>query len=289
MDASSCRPHVNPQEAASFDFAVVKSEQGRESSDDVANKVRELMKRHQERATLENLRLVDRYDKEEIHLLVYILACPELNQFVAEFRRYQTTGAESNADVPNVLHYGAQLLALDSLVFKLPLELRGDVVAVVNGVIGRCNGQKDAMLVDDVKLVQHPKIVPLPTLIRLDRVDGTERCSARSLYFSVSRGLILLGASEDREIDSVRPRRYAPMPLDAKRKGDVIERAPKALNCFASNGGNLIGDRDDVRDAIECASRIRVVLESDSAWLGSIEGSERRVEILDVLFGPFDF
>src|SRR5208337_1456807 len=63
------------------------SEQGGELRDDAINEIRELMERFEQRLTLDNIRLVERYIKFELHLFVYFSIRGVCKQFVTCFQR----------------------------------------------------------------------------------------------------------------------------------------------------------------------------------------------------------
>jgi len=249
------------------------SQKAPELIDDVLDKLRCISKRFQDRITLRNLRLAERYLNRETYLLVeFVVRCSD-EQFVACFERaLPILGSKEHSCGlhPSAACDASRGSNRDGNVFKCA-----------------ANGEQQAMLVDNVEFMEHPKGVPVPSLVRLNSIERFYRSIPQSLYFSRLSGVVFRGGVKNRECDIL----LAPVspPINPELHCGVIQGASQVEDRIASDYGDFSWDSPERLHVIDWTSRLRITLGSDCAWVGRFEGPECGIEISDVLFGPFEF
>jgi hypothetical protein len=151
-----------------------------------------------------------------------------------------------------------------------------------------------AMLVDVVEIMQMPKR-RVSVLVWFERVDRFYRRFPRSLYFSSLTSLVIRGVSLPALYNGklyALPKLFAyrsTQPSFDKLKGKMVKSASEVLQNVACDGKYLKpGDRE-FRKILDGLSRFRIVLGSDYMRISVAKGFGLNLEILEVLFGPFDF
>ena len=129
----------------------------------------------------------------------------------------------------------------------------------------------------------------IPTLIRLDRVDGIYSRRPRSLYFSHLAGFVLREGVSDGKVDAPRIGRLVSSGDADKLIGEVVEGAYQTLNHIAGDQGYHGRNWLDSAEIVDRLSRLHVSLGQDFIWVGRVERDDFGLQVLDVLFGPFDF
>lgn len=159
-----------------------------ECADNAVNRAHKLMKQLDERLHLGNLRLVDRYLRGELNLVVHLLIGEVGKEFVALLQRYEgLPGVKEDVELGNLLTGEG---------FR---HISSHDGAEVDTVQPRCNGEYETVLVDIVKAVEFPKQV-IPTLVRFGCVDCVYRTLPRSLYLSKLFGFVERGGVLDGDI-----------------------------------------------------------------------------------------
>jgi hypothetical protein len=255
---------------------------GREVSGNCADKIRHTLERFKRRLTLNNPRLVERYNKAELHLLVHII--PESGQeFVVSLQR----------EVPelggNVYPGHVGCAGCVGIAPEVPTNDLGFITWRHSvGFVLRSDSEQKAVLVGSVQCVEAPESIAIfPTLVWFGSVDSVYGILPHSLYFSHLSGLIFRGTVKHREID-MRMRARIARSEHNQPMGDVVKDAPEVLDCIANNDGNLGSDFGDTLHVERALHALRVILMPDSVLVGFKEGLAGKAKILDVLFGPFD-
>src|SRR3954451_9615747 len=135
------------------------TQEGAKTSNSVCDEIRELLYRWKDRLTLDNPRLVERYMKSDLHLLVrfrvggideHLVACLEREQVVSWSEKSAQERQISTRDSSHVFtHMSAEVEALE----------------------GRTDRHQKTMLVDVVQGMQDPEIMPIPSLVWFDRLE----------------------------------------------------------------------------------------------------------------------
>ena len=259
------------------DTFVPSLEPSGEGRNDALDKCRELMERFEQRLTLDNPRLIQRYIASELYLLIRFRIGGIDEEFIACLQREKgVLGSDEYTDRWRIK------------IGERPPHMLPHMRYEIESWKHRTNGDQQAVFVDIVKSVECPEII-IPTLVWFERVDCFERLIPRTLHFSVFLGFVFLGIACDREIYPDRIWRIVPGVVTNNLVGQMVQGTHQVLNGIASNKGKTFGGRLNARDVINELSRLRIALGPDSIGCGMEESSDLAVNITDVLFGPFNF
>jgi hypothetical protein len=261
------------------------AEQGREKLNESVNKLDELKKRWNERLTLDNLDLTERYLKFElgvhVHLRYRVLAESGRDSvdFCAIFQRERELGHD-DADALRRRYLGE----IDRGRIGVGIKNIGQSVGVDGVLMRHADGHQELVFVRDVELVEPPERVVL-SLIRFGVLDEIHRSLRRSIYFGGVAGFKSLGALEDWKsvlfADGVT---LGPNHLTDEQ----VEGGAEVVDTISGDGApverRLLGDFDPP-DQI---SRIRLVITNGSVRLVVLEPLVPGLEVTEVMFGPFD-
>lgn len=248
-----------------------------ETFNDVEYPLRHFVERLQNRLTLDNLRLVERYIKQELHFLVHFRA-RDGKEFIACLHR--DTGKHFKCSTHET---GLGLRPRNGLLINRSLAWREALAA------GRGTGREEqTMLVNLVKFMEFPE-QEVSTLVWLEGINEFYRRWPNTLYFSTKfNRLVLRGGLSYRE--TCLCRNSAP-PDSHEVAGKMVKSAPEIEQNIPRNQRNFgwnLGHMVDVRNTL---LNVRIVLKPDefaviTGWSG--ECSNDSVQLVDVLFGPFD-
>lgn len=268
-------------------------EKRQEPADDAINEMRQLVKKWDDRLTLDNLRIAERYLKGEveflIHLQVRAVGPSDSRHFCVVVKNWNADSlSEGHCAVDFRIH--APLDLGDQVAHgRMPelqqiwRERRSKTEAKI--LDGEGDNRQEAVLVEVVKLVEFPEAI-VPALVRLGRVDETYRGRAHSLYLSRRAGFVFGETLANGEVSPVAT--GLPVCLNQLPR-QVVEAASQLVSGFADDQGDVLGQRVSDLDAKDALSGLRVLLTQKSVWVGFAEGQNPGFEITDVVFGPFDF
>jgi hypothetical protein len=252
-----------------------------EQVDDAVNKVREFGEKWNNRLTLDNLRLAERYLKVEIEILVHLLAGRETskpNHFCAimcnEISRTGRNRANGRFDVFSAHEFTSSLNDVDIgvSVSKAPSTQ----------TIGR--NEQEAMFVDVVKLLEYSEQF-VPTLIRLDSFDSVYRARRDAIYYSSASGVLELGAGICKRESGLASGEER--ICNDKLPSQMVKGASQVLNRFSGDQRELNRNLAINLNSIDEYSGLRVGIAQNFVWVDFFEGTNPGVQITDVLFGPF--
>jgi hypothetical protein len=261
------------------------AEQGREKLNESVNKLDELKKRWNERLTLDNLDLTERYLKFElgvhVHLRYRVLAESGRDSvdFCAIFQRERELGHD-DADALRRRYLGE----IDRGRIGVGIQNIGQGVGVDGARVRRADGHQELVFVRDVELVELPERV-VCSLVRFGFLYEIHRSLRHSLYLSSVVGFKNIGTPEDGESGIVGD---ALAPGADYLANEQIEAGTEVVDAIsydcAPRERRLFGDFDPP-DQI---SRIRLVITNGSVRLVLLEPLVPGLEITEVMFGPFD-
>jgi hypothetical protein len=247
-----------------------------------------LVERGNQRLALDNLALAERYLEGELRVLVHFVEFSE-GDFVercAVFERKQPVGGfDRDGVVGNLVsevgrEYGAFLFRHG--VERLPHEL-ADVHPET--AVGATDRNDEAVLIAPIKFMELPEQV-VPASVGLCGPDEFDRLVTNAVYFSQTFGFKLSGAIRDRE--SVLGSGFD-LVGSQKLVDEQVEGRSQVMDDVAKGGPPAewrIGKDVDCPDPL---FGLRVVVGSDFVGAFFPEVLDLRLQILDVLFGPFDF
>lgn len=252
-----------------------------EIKNDPCHHVREFIEHFDNRPTLDNLRLIERYCNQELHLLLKF-GVGDGVELLASLQWDEGNGAESTSQINSDLSSG--MTGLDELSQHHFLTWRH-----ASSAIRRTGSEKQAVLVDVVKFMEMPERV-VPAFVWFDRIDSVNRILPHALYFSTkSLSHVFIGSVRNRE--ACLRTDLVPSNLD-KMTGQVIKRTPEVLQNIASQETNVnrnVGDAVAIVRALSCC---QIVLRSDGILWGVAAGEfgfQEPIQFHDLLIGPFGF
>lgn len=258
---------------------------GAECRNDAGHKIGELLRNFNNRLALNNLRLVERYIKGEISLLVHFhLGLKISHQYIAHIH-----WAGCPRDPKEGIHLGAPLQARGMIEEPLPSEVPRHHPADVEAARIAAARQDDSVLVQVVQAVQDPELMPIPSLVRFERLESLERVIPNTaLYCSIKSGLVFAGSIADRKVELL-VSDFNTKPDAEQLVSQVIEGAPKVLDNVADERGDVSRGGCEFSDLVVNFSRLRIFLSNDSIGVRVKECADGGIKISDVLFGPFNF
>lgn len=148
--------------------------------------IQQSAERWHDRLTYKNLRLAERYLEAKLEVFVPIKV-PGIGdeQFGAILQRVDAVRA--NAD-----RHGWQVLYPIGHTAKQPSGIEG------HACVGGSDGEQQAMLVDQIKVVDQPELFSVPTLIRLERTQLLCETLRGTAYLSAYKGLQFCGRRDER-------------------------------------------------------------------------------------------
>lgn len=240
-----------------------------ELENNTVNKVTQMLKDFDERMTLNNLRLSQRYIDGQLRLIMHIRFADE--EYVAIFERFPD--AAWHSETPDARYSSKEGCCVGDLKHRSLEGVESDEQSVV--------------LVGNVQFVDRPEKL-IPTLVRKGSVNSVYSTLPHALYSSMSLGFVFRGKLPDREgglLTRVVPRNKNELVCEVvESASDVMDNVARSKRDF---GGRLSKDSD----AMDCLSRLRIVLSDDSlCWGFPVEIiPDDRFQVTDVLVGPFNF
>lgn len=256
------------------------SEERDKLADDSINKARKLVEKWNDRLTMDNLRLCERYLKGEIEFLVSLYREPgHAAQFCAVIKYAGQSGSgsmPSNHEARN---------SSDALGRQFSHGFLGGPQTEAERIDAKCHHGQQPMFVNIVEFVEAPEIV-VPTLIRLERINDAYGARAHSLYLSRRIGFVFGSTLADGEVSV----RATGLPVCVNQlPRQVVKAASQLVDCLSDQ------QREDHRgicmnmNSEHSLSGLRVILGQNAVWIGFAEGQDVGFQITDVAFGPFDF
>jgi hypothetical protein len=250
-----------------------------EDFENVAHQTRRLMKHFNNRLTLDNLRLPERYLNGEVHLFMH-LRHGENVEYVASFQREMPDARLQ--EHPRVLGFGNVFQNSEELISDFSnFGGRHTMVPIL-----RSNSEQQTVLVNVVELMELPEKFAGPSRICLDLGEGFYGVRRKQLFYSLNSGFEFLGRISHREIDMVE--RSGRFGSDANQTvGQMVERAPQVLDGVASDERHIGGNGCDTSEVIKAIASIGCVLGLN--WIRTTLNvvTPKILKVEDVFFGPF--
>jgi len=251
-----------------------------ESGNDLGHEITRLMERFDNRLTLSNLRLAERYMKGEINVLIRLCIRGINEDYVACFQR---TDSLLRSDVNVCGDSEDEVLT----VRRPPQQATATVFQVSSVPIGVQESQRSrdgcqlAVFIDQIECVESPEN-RIASLVWLAPLNALATLWADALYFFPKVGLFSLGRVKDWECREASRTRHESVD-------EVIKGASQVLQHIASDRRERGGRIGHLNHAIEQLSRIRIALGPEFIGVCVTESDKLIFEFRDVLFGPFNF
>jgi hypothetical protein len=252
-----------------------------EARNQVLDRLNHHVDRFNNRLTLDNLRLVERYVKGELQLLLHFFAgvggCSE--NYVAHLRFLPGFGG----CVESVFQTHHSSHIAEAPVYKELLHSFPRVDAMVNEMAG----DDSTVLVHDVESVENPQ-QRLTSLARIDLADRFYDFFPEGLYWSEGFGFRRLGVVIDRELDSVPFVERIGSGNKEQLIDQMIQGCSQGVNHFPNQ---RMGERGDVAQFGHVklgVSRLLVKLGSDFVCAVFRPSPHLDFEIAALFLGPFN-
>src|SRR5229473_2739078 len=234
-------------------------QQRQEVADDVVHNLRQLMKRWEKRLTLDNVQFSRRFLASEIQILVHFRVSDHLDDSVKEWIACfePITAIETGS--------GKQAIVPD--------------------------GDEGLVFVDVVKLMESPERV-IPTLVRLERINGPHCFRKHSLYFSSLHGFVYLEGLCDLE-RNIHVRFSIDTPVSGKPnlsevQCQMVQGTSEILNDVSCDRNDVEWEDRERREAQAALSSIRIIMGADDMHILTPNVSTFGLKLRQVLFGPFN-
>jgi hypothetical protein len=239
-------------------------------SDDALHELDELLDRWENRLTVDNLALAERYLKGEIRLIV-------------SFEKIGRADKQFRAVLQGVL----PIARVDGerknrYLLGLPFDRQPEVQP--NVFIGGPYRYDRLVFVQSVKLVDHPKGFA-PSLVWFETVNESFADRAHSLYFSRSVGFEFLHTAADWKAC---PGSDLPTVSQNQLANQLIQSRTQIVHNVADRGAQAGWHVFDDVNPVDVAARLRVLVSDDAVWVALDEGPDVSFKLTDVAFGPFD-
>lgn len=244
-----------------------------EDANDLLGEIDELLESWQNRLTINNLTLAERYLNGELRLVINsnLLSRGSFND--VQWRAVlQGIGSISGSNCERWSYKR----------FILPRDWH---TQCYDDVPVRGPYRNDRLvLVQSVKFVDHPEKLA-PSLVWLQTPKQPVGTCADALYLSRSVGFKFMDRPANRKAGTASgllPIRHNELPCE------LVERSAQVVNDIADDaaqaGWHIFADLDPV-DQI---SSLRVIISDDKVWVASVERADFRLQLTDVAFGPFN-
>lgn len=254
-------------------------EQRREQLDKSLNKLDKLMQRWDERLTLDNLALAERYLKGELRIHVHLLWASE--EFCAIFeRKLPVSGPDWDAGRGNFGGVDPQPTGGSASADSAEVDYEVSVCAA--------DGEQEFVFVRDVELMEPPKRA-VPSVVRFGGLDKVHRRLRRSLYLSRRTGFKSIGGGGRALEHGKSGVGLDFFPFGTNQLADQkIEGGSKVVDGIADDGAPPERGLRRNLDLENALAGLRLVVGNDFIGFALPEPFNQRFEVADVLFGPFD-
>lgn len=262
----------------------MRSEQeGNELRDKAIYNLRRSEEKFQDRLTLNNLRLHERYVEGELDIFVAFKVPLDTEHWIALLCA-QKVAASRDRQPDELIGQSASIksqMAREHLLKSPTADFYSDFTD------GGNSSEQELMLVDIVQIVEGPEYL-VPSLIRIGSADDICGLRVDSLYFSARLGFVLLQTWKDRESRLMLPLRLIPGG-ENQLMNEVVEGASQVVDRVSGDQGQFFRDRRTLLQKANSHVLFDIILWADRVSIGIEERGVFPCEIRDVLFGPFDF
>lgn len=254
-----------------------------EDSEGAFDEYCELVERFENRLSLSNLRLVERYGHQRLNLLVHACWGGTIDFYVV-FQGID--GSRPGGDTRAAPHR----LPVWAGPTDAQASIRSDKHSwdrpASEGVNVRGGYRNDALVfIQGVEFMKNPQR-GIPSLVRLQPLNEAAGLGANPCYFSNRVGFKVLGSAAD---GKARASTCLSLVVSNQITHEVVQTRPKVVDDITNDGRQLGWQRFVNTHAIDVISSSRILLSDHFVWAAFVEDFDGRLQLRDVLFGPFDF
>src|SRR5579862_6991639 len=224
-------------------------EMGSELANDTIDKLRKLGQNLNDRLTLDNLRVAERYIKGEIELLILFRhhSGNDCTNYCAIFKHGRGIGTEG-------------LRRADLKSDCLPACFLHVDDGASDAAKSDCGYQNEPVLVDNIKVMEHSE-VSVPSLVWLDSLKNGRGSRVNSLYFGVRCGFTDFRSIVDGK--TCMSIRSVPILFD-QLPCQMVKGAAQIVDSIADDQGQFFGDGRTLMNPLDFVSTLKINLNSDS-------------------------
>jgi hypothetical protein len=163
-------------------------------------------------------------------------------------------------------------------------------VGMYDGVDRRAKHDWVVVFLDDVEFVDLPEPL-VPAFVRTDFAESVHRRLTRATYFGPNQGFQIIGMNTDRFV--IENRETGMVIGDAGIRQDQppreeIQGGATVMDGVRRNSADVgVGFHKDVK-AQQPVPRFGVIIRKDGVGVGLLPGDDRFCQVSEVLFGPFN-
>ena len=246
----------------------------------VLDNLQHLVERFNNRLTLDNPRLIERYVKGELQMLIhFFVAGHPSEEYVAHLR----SAASSRGSEERPLQIDPRgHIGVTRLCEQLPHRISDEDTMVSDEV------SKDSpVLIHDIQTVEHPQ-QRIPTLARVDRMERFYDFWPEGLYWSEGFGFRSLGVVVNRKLN------FAPIVTgvfpanEEKLVSEVVKRGSERVDDLADQCTTEGSERLNLAQIKDRLASLRVWLSADTVCAIFGPCPHIRFEITALFLGPFN-
>lgn len=245
------------------------------------NEYCELLERFEDRLTLRNLRLPERYRNGDLKLLIEGRWDGAIDfRIVLQGAYGDEVGRDAEASAER---FGFRRKLSYVKTPRTDAD-EGDGDFCQNTDIGSCYWDDSFVFVESVKLIQHPQR-GIPSFVWLEPAYQRFGFGRNSIYFSNRFGFKVVDGSADGKPCSTR---YLLLVGKDKFTNKLVEGGTQIVNGIPNYCTDAVWNGFVDSDAVNVLSGLLVLIQDSFIWVGCMKDLERRLQFRDVLFGPFD-
>jgi hypothetical protein len=265
--------------------AVHSSKARQKATNESIDKITGLLERFEQRLTLDNLRLSERYVKGELDILVRFKVPRDTENQVALIRANLSVGRSEPSNPGGQFALNPNCHIRGHFLQVPPSNVEAKFIDRENG------SHQEPMLVDIVKVMEDPEGV-VSSLIWFGSLNQIFSLARGALFLSAVRGQILLEtilALENWESRPIRACRSGPGMSTDQLKEKMVKRTSKVMGGISRDECNSARNWLALIQEIGRGVVFDVILGRDQIWLRGKKVGPLPIQVTDVLFGPFDF
>ena len=136
--------------------------------------------------------------------------------------------------------------------------------------------------------MEQPEVV-IPSTVRLDSINRLYSRMRHSLYFSELLGFVFRGVIRDGKVDMSTAASLSGRANLEQGIGQMIESTPDAEEDIAADHGENRRRVEALHHIVGAISCLEIGLDPDQIGVRVKEGAGLDIQLIDVLFGPFNF
>ena len=242
----------------------------------------ELVERFDNRLTLGNLRLIERYRQGDLKIVLNGRWGEAIDFRIVLQRADEVCSHRDTSTCTNRARAGGRAADVHPSL-KDGQERHIQLGEYLN--TGRSYRNDSLVFVQSVEFMENPQR-GIPTLVRLQPADQLLGFGANASYFSYGSGFKVFDGSADGKSACAS---YLFSVRDDQITHKLIERGAEIVNSVSDDDAGALWDCFVDTHANDVFASFVILLREKFVGFGLLEGADKRLKLGDVFFGPFDF